>query len=87
MLTELKQGSKVVGVKQTKRAVNDGKAARVFLAEDADPRVTAPVEALCAEKQIPMKEEKDIKQRVPQMKELGSACGIAVPSAVAALLH
>ena len=35
MLTELKQGSKVVGVKQTKRAVNDGKAARVFLAEDA----------------------------------------------------
>lgn len=50
MLTELKQGSKVVGVKQTKRAVNDGKAARVFLAEDADPRVTAPVEALCAEK-------------------------------------
>ena len=41
MLTELKQGSKVVGVKQTKRAVNDGKAARVFLAEDADPRVTA----------------------------------------------
>ena len=66
MLTELKQGSKVVGVKQTKRAVNDGKAARVFLAEDADPRVTAPVEALCAEKQIPV-------ERVPQMKELGSA--------------
>ena len=30
MLTELKQGSKVVGAKQTKRAVNDGKAARVF---------------------------------------------------------
>ena len=69
-----------VGVQQTKRAVNDGKAARVFLAEDADPRVTAPVEALCAEKQIPV-------ERVPQMKELGSACGIAVPSAVAALLH
>lgn len=69
-----------LGVKQTKRAVNDGKAARVFLAEDADPRVTAPVEALCAEKQIPV-------ERVPQMKELGSACGIAVPSAVAALLH
>ena len=79
MLTELKQGSKVVGVKQTKRA-SMMEAARVFLAEDADPRVTAPVEALCAEKQIPV-------ERVPQMKELGSACGIAVPSAVAALLH
>ena len=36
--------------------------------------MTAPVEALCAEKQIPV-------ERVPQMKELGSACGIAVPSA------
>ena len=61
MLTELKQGSKVVGVKQTKRAVNDGKAARVFLAEDDDPRVTAQVEALSAEKQIPV-------ERVPQMR-------------------
>lgn len=80
MLTELKQGSKVVGVKQTKRAVNDGKAARVFLAEDADPRVTAPVEALCAEKQIPV-------ERVPQMKELGSSVRYRRARAVAALLH
>ena len=30
MLTELKQGSKVVGVKQTKRAVNDGKPPGFF---------------------------------------------------------
>ena len=80
MLTELKQGSKVVGVKQTKRAVNDGKAARVFLAEDADPRVTAPVEAARAGKQMPV-------GRVRQLRGLGCACGIAVPSAVAALLH
>ena len=80
MLTALKEGPKVVGVKQTKRAINDGKAACVYLAGDADPRVTAPVEALCAEKGIPV-------EQVAQMKELGSACGIAVGSAVAALLH
>mgnify|MGYP002230183963 CR=1 FL=1 len=67
------------GVKQTRRAIEDGRAARVFLAEDADPRVTGPVEELCREKDIPV-------ERVSQMKELGSACGIAVPSAVAALL-
>ncbi|MBU5434154.1 ribosomal L7Ae/L30e/S12e/Gadd45 family protein [Pseudoflavonifractor sp. MSJ-37] len=79
MLTELKTGSKVVGVKQTKRALGDGKAARVFLAEDADPRVVEPVEAMCAERGIPV-------VRVPHMKELGNACGIAVGSAVAALL-
>ena len=79
MLSELKQGARVDGVKQTRRAIEDGRAARVFLAEDADPRVTGPVEELCREKDIPV-------GRVSQMKELGSACGIAVPSAVAALL-
>ena len=80
MLAELKQGPKVVGVKQTKRAINDGKAARVFLAEDADPRVTDPSAVLCGERSSPV-------ERVAQMKELGSACGIAMGSAVAALLH
>lgn len=80
MLTQLKQGAKVVGVKQTRRAIDDGRAARVFLAQDADPALTGPVEELCREKDIPV-------ERVSQMKELGSACGIAVGSAVAALLH
>ena len=73
------QAGRQGGVKQTRRAIEDGRAARVFLAEDADPRVTGPVEELCREKDIPV-------ERVSQMKELGSACGIAVPSAVAALL-
>ena len=80
MLTQLKQGAKVVGVKQTRRAIDDGRAARVFLAQDADPAVTAPVETLCAEKGVPV-------EKVAQMRELGSACGIAVGSAVAALLR
>ena len=80
MLTQLKQGAKVVGVKQTRRAIDDGRAARVFLALDADPALTAPVEALCTEKGVPV-------EKVAQMKELGSACGIDVGSAVAALLH
>ncbi len=79
MLAELKQGSKVVGVKQTKRAIQDGRAARVYLAGDADPRVTGPVETLCAEHSVPV-------AHVPQMRELGAACGIAVGAAVAALL-
>lgn len=80
MLTQLKEGTKVVGVKQTRRAIADGRAAVVFLAQDADPALVAPLEALCAEKQVPV-------EQVARMKELGSACGIAVGSAVAALLH
>ena len=43
MLEELKQKSKVVGVKQTRRAVSDGSARRIFLARDADPKVTEPL--------------------------------------------
>lgn len=79
MLTELKQNAKVVGVKQTKRALEAGTAAYVFLAADADPRVIEPLEALCTECGVPA-------ERIPSMRELGSACGIAVGSAAAALL-
>lgn len=79
MVTELKQGARVVGVKQVKRALDSGKAARVYVAADADPRVTEPLEALCAEQGVAL-------ERVPTMRELGSACGIAVGSAAAALL-
>ncbi len=79
MLTELKQGSKVVGVKQTKRAVNDGKPPG-FSGRGCRSQGDRPGGGPVRRKQIPV-------ERVPQMKELGSACGIAVPSAVAALLH
>ena len=79
MLTELKQGPRVAGVKQTRRAVQDGRARRVFLAQDADPRLTDPIAELCRAREIPV-------ERTPSMKELGDLCGIAVGSAAAALL-
>ena len=80
MLTELKTGPRVVGAKQTRRALQDGKAFRVYLAEDADPGVTGPIETLCAERGAEV-------VRVPAMRELGQACGIAVGAAVAALVR
>ena len=79
MLEELRQGPRVAGVKQTRRAIQDGKVRRVFLARDADPHVTDPIADLCREKDVPV-------EREAGMKELGSACGIAVGSAAAALL-
>lgn len=79
MLEELRRGPKVAGVKQTRRALQDGKASRVFLARDADPRVVDPLAQLCRERNVPV-------EREAGMKELGSACGIAVGSAAAALL-
>ena len=77
MLTELSALSKVVGVKQVRRAVESGRAQTVFLAADAEERVTAPIAALC--------EEKGIRAETGfSMTELGRACGISVGAAVAA---
>ncbi len=79
MLSDLKTAKKVTGAKQVTRALKNGSAAMVFLAEDADPRITGPVETLCRENGVETKS-------VPTMTALGAACGISVGSAVAAIL-
>ena len=43
MLEELKQGSKLVGAKQTRRALKDGRAKKLYMAKDADPRLLQPL--------------------------------------------
>ncbi len=80
MLAELFSQPKVVGAKQVKRAIDAGRAQKVFLAADADPRITESIASLCVEKDVPT--ENDC-----SMKELGKACGIAVGAAVAALVE
>lgn len=67
----------VVGAKQLKKAVLAGTAQCVYLAEDADPALTEPLEALCREHGIPY-------SRVPSMADLGRACNIEVGAAAAA---
>ncbi len=47
---------------------------------DADPRLTDPLRALCAEKAIPCDSSMTLRQ-------LGTACGIAVPAAAVAVLN
>ena len=79
MISKLKTEPKVVGIKQSRKAVQAGRAVRVFLADDADPRITEPFEELCTVHQVPV-------ERRVSMKELGQACGIAVGAAVAALV-
>ena len=79
MLEELISAPKVVGAKQVRRALKAGRAARLFLADDADPRVTEPLAQLAGEQGVPV-------ERVPNMKKLGSACSISVGSAAAAVL-
>ena len=80
MQRELEAGNKVAGAKQVRRALNDGRAARIFWAQDADPRVTEPLVRLAREQGVPA-------EQAASMKELGRACGISVGCAVAAQLH
>ena len=67
----------VVGAKQLRKALQNGQAKLVYLAQDADPAITAPLEVRCQTEHIPY-------AWIPTMRELGSACGIEVGAAAAA---
>ena len=77
MLTELASREKVIGVKQSARAIRDGRAQRVFLACDADELDLEPIRSACGS--LPVEEGYT-------MAQLGRACGIDVGTAAAALL-
>lgn len=79
MLEKLRTKEKVIGVKQSRRAVRDGLVQMVFLAADADPAMTEPLALQCAGCSIPVNEQFT-------MRELGQAAGIQVGAAVVALL-
>ena len=69
-----------MGAKQVRRALRDGRAARLYIAMDADPRLLQPLVQEAVNRQVPI-------QQVSSMKELGESCGIAVGAAVAVLLR
>ena len=79
MLEKLRTMEKVIGVKQSRRAVRDGLVQMVFLAVDADPAMTEPMALQCAGSSIPVNDQFT-------MRELGQAAGIQVGAAVVALL-
>lgn len=76
-LDVLKAGRIVVGAKQLCKALGSGRARLVFLAENADPALTGPIEALCQQNHVSY-------AWVRSMQELGRACGIEVGAAAAA---
>ena len=67
----------VVGTKQLRKALENGRARWVWLAENADPAITEPLEALCLRLHV----EYDW---VPSKEDLGKHCGIEVGTAAAA---
>lgn len=69
----------VVGTKQTVKALKDGTASELFVACDAETKVTAKVANIAQEMNIPI-------IYVDSMKKLGKACGIEVGASTVAII-
>lgn len=76
-LPDMRDNEYVVGVKQLKKALRDGRAIQVYLARNADPKLTDDVVQLCDQCRVPF-------TWVANMDDLGKACGISVGAAAAA---
>lgn len=72
-------GRIAVGLNQTTKAIESSQAVELFLARDADQRMTSRIALLAEKHNIPI-------TWVETMKELGIACGIDVGAATAAVV-
>ncbi|NLL38291.1 MAG: 50S ribosomal protein L7ae-like protein [Clostridiales bacterium] len=79
MPERLRTSEKLVGINQAKKAVLNDKTRTVFIAEDCEARVVAPLLDICQNKAVEI-------VNVKTMKQLGELCGIQVGAAAAALL-
>lgn len=79
MLEALKNSNKAIGIKQTLKAVENNTAKVVFIARDADEKVTAPLKDLCMGNSIEI-------VYADTMKQLGKACGIEVGASAVCIL-
>ncbi|TDQ34703.1 50S ribosomal protein L7ae-like protein [Aureibacillus halotolerans] len=67
-----------IGTKQTLKAIQNGDALEVVIADDADPYVVEPIRRLAIEKQLSV-------CTVDSMKRLGKVCGIDVGATAVAI--
>lgn len=72
---------KTIGTNQTLKALKQpsGRVLCVYVAKDAEPRVTEPVVQLASRLGVPI-------EWVDTMRQLGKACGIEVGAATASIL-
>ncbi|MTK11562.1 MAG: 50S ribosomal protein L7ae-like protein [Clostridiaceae bacterium] len=74
------EGNKVVGVKQTVKAIKNGTTKTIYIAKDADDKLIQSVKILIDENSLEV-------VYVNTMKDLGKLCGIDVGAATAAVLN
>lgn len=68
-----------VGIKQSSRAIAEGKAMKVYVAKDADVSIIEKILELATTHQVPV-------ELVESMRILGKACKIDVGAATAVIL-
>jgi Ribosomal protein HS6-type (S12/L30/L7a) len=79
-MDELRLKPHTAGMRTVLRAVEAGKAERVFIAEDADVFVRRRVQEVCKAQDVPY-------EYVPDMKTLGDKAGLEIKTACAAVLR
>ena len=79
MIGEAEKSRLHVGYKQAVRALNEGNAEKVFIAEDCADKMKTELTRLADEKNAPV-------TYVPTMKELGTICEIEVGASCAVVL-
>ncbi|OQM45314.1 ribosomal protein L7Ae-like protein [Anoxybacillus sp. UARK-01] len=70
----------LVGTKQTMRALKEGSAQEVVVAEDVDPAITTKIMEAANKAGVPV-------TKVDSMKKLGEACKIQVRAAAVAIIR
>jgi len=78
-MVERLTGKKVVGFKQSIKAIQNASANAVYLANDAEARLIETIVKLCEENSLEV-------HYVDTMKDLGKLCGIDVGAASAVIL-
>lgn len=71
---------KIIGLKQTLRAIQQDKVAQVFIANDIEDHIIKKIAVVCEDKKIP------ITTLNLTQKELGRLCQIEVGASVVAIL-
>lgn len=78
-MDELKSSKKrIIGLKQTIKAIKEDRVTKVYIAKDADDSIKNNILEVCSGKNLQI-------VYVNTMKELGEACGIEVKASTASL--
>lgn len=73
-------GKKVIGVKQSIKAIKDGKGTVLYVAKDAERKIIIPLVELALRNEVKVIE-------IDTMRDLGKMCGIDVKSSATLILE